>query len=236
MTLTRPSIRKLFREHFPGHEPLHVAAGERKAIAAALLRPFEGDPWVDTRVSWVAPENRDRYLHSFTLKDPDRGYYAEDLFHLMLDDRRRLLIKLSYGSLSAPVSSGEEIVAFVRECKRRLERRRALAKRREKVRGFRRAAMVAQLKEIAREQQFEFYTESSPVRVKLWIKLNEQQDAVEIHFRPKRYQEILPRLPEVIRSLKESYRAGVSFKVVTRRALPWGAEWIGAGDPNGVGS
>ncbi len=232
MTLTHPSIRKLFREHFPGHDPLRVAAGERQTVAAALLRPFEGDPWIDSRESWVPAQARERYLHSFTLKDPERGYgyYSYDTFHLMLGPGRRLLIEC--GSASAKVSSGEEIVAFVRECKRRLERRRALAKRREKVRGFQRAAMVAQLKEVAREQKFEFVTESSAVRVKLWIKLNEDQDAVEIHFPPKRYQEILPRLPAVIRSLKECYQAGVSFKVVTRRALPWGAEWLGAGDPD----
>ncbi len=228
MSLSRPSIRKLFREHFPGEEPIYVAEGERKAVAAELLRPFDGDRWVETRESWMREGARDRYLRSFSIKDPDRGYYAENTFHLVLDDDRLLTVKLSYGGLSAPISSGEELVAFVRECKRRLERRRALEKRREKVRGFKQAALVAQLKELAREQEFKFFTESSTVRVKLWIKLDDRE-AVEIHFPPKRTAEIMPRLPAVIRALKESHQAGVSFKVVTRRALPWGAKWIAAG-------
>ncbi len=235
MTLPSPSIKKLLREHFPGDDPIRVGEGEREAVADELLRPFEGDPWIDTKErGWLAKEDEPRFLRTLTLQDPQRSRsYHTTSFRLMLDEERRLTISGGY-KLSATVSSGDELVAFVRECKHRLERRRVLKKRRKKVRGFKHAAMVAQLKQLSREQGFEFLTEeTSTARVKLWIRLNEAQDAVEIYFRPNRYTEVLPHLPSVIRSLRESYAAGVSFKIVNCNALPWNAEWIGADEPDG---
>ncbi len=230
MTLPTPSIKKLLREHFPGDDPIRVGRGERRTVADELLRPFEGDPWVDTKErGWLSKDAEPRYLRTLTVQDPRHS--STNRFRLMLDEERRLTIDAGY-KLSAMVSSGTELVAFVRECKHRLERRRVLKKRREKVRGFKHAAMVAKLEQLSREQDFEFLTEeTSTARVKLWIRLTEEQDAVEIYFRPKRYSDVLPRLSSVIRSLRESYAAGVSFKIVNRNALPWNAEWLG-GEPD----
>jgi hypothetical protein len=228
MTIPTPSIRKLFREHFPGEEPLRLSRDERQALAAALRQRFAGDDWVETeKEHWLSKEQQARHVHSFTLKDPDGPSYTyfSNTFRLMHDDGR-IVIESSRSRLSAPVSSLDEVVSFILEGKRRLERQRALRSRREKVRGFKHAALVAKLKEMAREEKFDFATEATQQRVKLWVRLNENGDALEIVFAPKRLQDVLPRLPGVIRALRESWEAGLNFMTVSRRALPWGTDWI----------
>ncbi len=231
MTISNPSIKKLFREHFPGDDPIHVGEGEREALGKTLLGPFEDDPWVDTR-EWRLPaeEDKHRYVRLFSVSDPDHYSYSDNTFWLMLDDNRRLTIEGPYRSQSresALLSSAGELIAFIRECKRRLERRRALRNRRRKVRGFKHAAMIAQLKQLGREHGFTFMAEASASRIKLWVKLD-SRNAVELHIRPKSFARVLPRLPSVIRALRESFEAEVKFKIVTPRCLPWQGEWIEA--------
>ncbi len=235
MTISSTSIRKLFREHFPGDDPIRVGEGERKALAKTLLGPFEGDPWVDTK-EWQRPavEDEHRYVHLFTLNDPEDRYgcYSDNTYRLMLDEKRRLMIegpRRSQSRETALISSSDELFAFIRECKHRLERQRALKSRRRKVRGFKHAAMQAQLKQVAREHGFTFMTEVSASRIKLWIKLTDK-NAIELHFRPIRFPDVLPRLPSVIRALRESFEAEVKFKIVTPRGLPWRTEWIEPGE------
>ena len=224
MTLTLPSIEKIFREHFPADQGLLVAEADRVPLVAELRQLFDGDEWETDRHAWWPHKGRVHHLCSFTLKSPDGGY-SYTSFHLMLDESSRLTIDYS-SQTSAKVGHLDDVASFVRECKRRFERQQALRKRREKVRGFKRAAMVAQLKKLAREEEFDFLTEFTVARVKLWIRVPDDPNVLHLHFSPKRFPEILPRLPEIVRALREAYAAGVSFKVMTRTGLPWRAEWI----------
>ncbi len=227
--ISSASIAKLFREHIPGTAPLRLSAEERKAFVDEFLRRFEGDDWIDTRDSYSrgSPAEKKWQLHSFTVKDPDqRSWYSSNRFQLLTDESGQILLHHGYygREASAGIGSLDEIVSFILECKRRLERLAAKRKRREKVRGFKHAALIAQVKEIAREEEFDFFTKFTPARITLWIKLDEAHN-VEIYFAPKRLQETLPRLPTVIRALRASYEEGVTFKIGTRH-LPWGSKWI----------
>jgi hypothetical protein len=231
MSLPHPSIAKLLREHFPGDAPLEIADDEREAFIARLRKRFKGDRFVDfeRETTWVPEDERARHLCTMRLHDPDGRYsYGSDLFQLRLDESGRLEIEGGgySGKASAKVSSFEEVVAFVNEYKRRLERQRVLWKRREKVQTFQQAAMVAQVKKLAREEKIDVMAELTASRFKVWVRLNAKQDALEIHFPPRSFQEVLPRLPAVIRALRESWAAGVTFKTVNRRSLPWRGEWI----------
>lgn len=239
MSLPHPSIRKLLREHFPGDAPLEIADDEREAFVSRLRKRFKGDRFVDFErgTTWVPEDERARHLCTMRLHDPDGRYsYGSDLFQLRLDELGRLEIEgggFAAEKASAKVSSFEEIVAFVGEYKRRIERQQALGKRREKVQAFQEAAMVAQVRKLAREEGIDVMAQLTASRFKLWVKLTEKKDAVEILVPPRRFQEVLPRLPAVIRSLRESYAAGVTFKTVSRRSLPWRGEWITYRDPDG---
>ena len=231
MSISSVSIQKLFREHFPGETPLRLEQAEREAWIAALKQRFEDDEQVDVdKVTWVMPDRQNRHLLTLDLKDPDRRYsYRANTFRLVLDDNDDEVVIESAG-MSAKVSHLDEIVTLLVECKRRLERQRTQRKRREKVRGFKNAAITAQLKEMAREERFEFAIEFGPQKVKLWIRLNEGNDALEISTSPKRFQSLLPDLPPMIRSLRETWQTGLKFKTVTRQSLPWRVEWIGHDD------
>lgn len=227
MTLTRPSIEKIFTEYFPEDVGIHVAYGARKEFLVEVQEAFVSDVWEDTtKYAWMSKNDVQNHMCTYTLKDASSGYrHSGEAFHLMLDDDRRLYIRYR-GDLRAQVSRVQELASFAQECQRRYERQLALRQRREKVRGFKQAAMLAQLKKLASEEEFDFRVDFTVARVKLWIRSTDESNVIHIHFAPKRFQEILPQLPGMIRVLRETYAAGVSYKVMSRQGMPWGAKWI----------
>jgi len=109
---------------------------------------------------------------------------------------------------------------LVRHCKQRLERKRALQAKRGKVRQLLAQAILAQVRKLAREERFDFMSESDAQKLKLYVKLSDEH-AIELHIPFREFKQILPQLRSAIVALRQLYQSGLRFHVVSRRALPW---------------
>jgi hypothetical protein len=227
MGLQSRSVQKLLRESFPQSAPLQVEPEAREAVGAEIRSRLERLEGVDTRnYVWVREEQKTRFIASFTLVDPDPAlrYWRRDSFRLVLDPAGRLTLEGDSAGETALVSDLDEIVRFARRCLERLERQRALRARSAKVRDLLAQGILAQVKKLAREERFDFLTESDSQKLKLYVRLSGEH-ALELHVPFQEFKTILPQLRSAIRALRELYGSGIRYHVVSRQAASWRKTW-----------
>jgi hypothetical protein len=229
MGLQRRTIQKLLREDFPGTRPLVVDLAAREKLAADLAARLKHFDNVDTKDhGYLREEEKTRFVCSFTITDPNAYYYYayHTSFRLLLDDAHRLTLEATtYSRDSALVSDLEEVVRFVRDCKQRLERHKALRAKRGKVRDLLAQAILAHVRKLAREERFDFMSDLDEQKFKLFVKLTDDH-ALLLHIPFKDYQKFLPQLGPAIVALRQLYLSGIRFEVVGRRKLPWRKSWV----------
>ncbi len=228
MGLQRRTIQKLLRENFPGTRPLVVDPARRERVGADLKARLERFDGVDTKdYGWVPDQEKPRLVCSFSIIDPEPYYYyaARDSFRLLLDDAGRLTIKEARHGDSALVSDLDEVVRFVRDCKQRLERHKALRAKRGKVRELLAQAILAHVRKLAKEEHFDFMSETDAQKLNLFVKLSDDH-AVVLHIPFKDFKQFLPHLGPAIVTLRQLYQSGIRFQIVGRRGLPWRQSWV----------
>ncbi len=229
MGLQRSTIQKLLRENFPGTKPLVVAPTAREKLGTEIKSRLERFDGVDTKDSGYLREGqKPRYVCSFAVIDPEPKYHyhSRDSFYLQLDDASQLTIhEYHHSNRSALVSDLDEIVQFVRHYKERLERKRALQAKSGKVRELLSQAILAQVRKLAKEERFDFMSESDAQKLKLYVKLSDNH-SIEMNIPFKEFKKILPELRSAILSLRQMYQSGIRFHVVGRRGLPWRKTWV----------
>jgi hypothetical protein len=94
----------------------------------------------------------------------------------------------------------------------RLERQQVLASKRHKVRELKSQAIIAQVKKLAKEEQFDFYAESDTQKLKLYVKLS-AHECMELQIPFSKFQEALPHPHTTILGLRELYAGGIKFKL-----------------------
>lgn len=226
MPVPRTSIRKLFREHLSGKGSIRVKPEERERLGQEILQRLQRFDGVDTdRHRYVSGPDQNRIVCSFSLKDPSGGYYYySNDFRLLVGDAGELIVKAGYYE-EATVPSLDALEDFVLACLERLRRRQALGAKRQKVRELKAQAVVAQVRKLARELEFDFMTQTDSQKLKLFVKLSDEQ-AVQLAIPFNKFEQILPQLRMMINSLRELYATGIHFKLVTRAQWGWRAEWI----------
>jgi hypothetical protein len=228
MSLPSQSIQKLMRESFSESHPLVLDPSERNKVAARVLEMVGRIEGVDTKdKGYLREDEKSRFVCEFSLIDPDAYYYygTRQYFRLLLDGEGRLTFRDSHGDRSAMVSDLDEVVSFVRQCKQRIDRRKALKAKRGKVRELQSQAIIAQVRKLAKEGRFDFAFEPDAQKLNLYVKLSEQ-NALELHIPFKEFKECLPRLGPAIASLRELYQSGIRFQIRGRRILRRGQSWI----------
>jgi hypothetical protein len=227
MALQRRTIQKLLREDFPGTNPLVVDPAKREKIAADLKARLERLDGVDTKEhSWVRKEEKPRFVCSFSILDTEAYYYhaSRVSFHLLLDDTNRLTLKETRCGDSVLVGDLDEVMRFVRHCKQRLERHKALRSKRGKVRELLAQAILAQVRKLAKEERLDFISETDAQKLNLFVKLSEEH-ALVLPIPFKDFKQFLPHLRAAIVTLRQLYQNGFRFQIVGRRGLPWRQSW-----------
>ncbi len=228
MGLQRRTIQKLLREDFSGTDPLVVRAADREKVGADLKARLGRLDGVDTKdYGYAREEEKPRLVCSFSVlnPEPDYRYWGRDSFRLLLDDAGRLTIKEARFGDGALVSDLDEVVRFVRHCKQRLDRHKALRAKRGKVRELLSQAILAQVRKLAREERFDFMSETDAQKLKLFVKLSEDH-AVVLNIPFKDFKRFLPELRSAIVTLRQLYKNGIRFHIVGRRGLPWRKSWV----------
>ncbi|MEO1525073.1 MAG: hypothetical protein AAFX06_06535 [Planctomycetota bacterium] len=237
MKLPAPSVAKLFREDFPGESPIVIDRAKVPQEAKEWQKRLGAIEGVQVSQHPGDRDSRSRTLCRFTIPDPqnDVHYWRSDELRLEFDDEARLVLqtyKQRNPEHSGLVSSLDELKSFVRHVRERYAKRHANAKKREKVREFKSQAIIAQVKKLAREEQFDFATKTDTQKLKLFVKLSKHH-LIEIDVPFTRFEKALPKLRDTIQSLRELYAEGLRFKIAPIGHLPWDTQWIEHGSLDG---
>jgi hypothetical protein len=225
MELSKQTITNLLRKTFCGSEGMRVASDQLQAIAADVAARLTGQ----THIQFYEPSGKPdaRFTCRFSIGSPPPYYPGtRSGFYLRLDDHGRLVIVFNFSEF--PVSSIDEVCAFVVACKQSLDRARALLEKqrspeglerahalmvkRDKVRHLKAQAIIAHVNKLARQEQFDFYTQLDAVKITLCVKLSDRK-RIDLQIPFTRINEALPKLGAAIHSLREIQALGIKFKV-----------------------
>ncbi|MEZ4868023.1 MAG: hypothetical protein R3C14_42235 [Caldilineaceae bacterium] len=228
MAIPNPTLRRLLRERFSGESPLQVTPEARTSLAEQIHQRLAGMNYVETeRTShYVDQREKDRFVCAFAINEPaDRYRYGNSTsFSLKLNERGALTI--AHYSLDALVSSIDEVVAFVTACQEVVERKHAQKQRRQKVRDLKAQAIVAKVKNMAKEDQFDFYTQTDTQKLTLYVRLSDTE-SVELQVPFSKFEEVLPHLRASIQAVRALHARGIKFKLGQFQPSGWRSQqWI----------
>ncbi|MCD0463614.1 hypothetical protein [Roseiconus lacunae] len=230
MKLPLASVRKLFREDFAEDQPIVVDRANLPAEAKRWQMVIAAIDGCHVTKHPGDRDSRSRTLCRFTIPNPDSDdqYLRRDELRLEYDSEKRLTLhayRYRESQQITMVSSVDELKNFVRHVLERYARRSAAENKREKIRGFKSRAIVAQVKKLAKEEQFDFAATTDTRKVKLFVKLA-NHEMIEIQVPFKQFEQVLPKLKSTILHLRELYAEGLRFKMQPVGRLPWTLDWI----------
>ena len=235
MSITSRSLQKLLRENILGEKPLSVDPEKAKELAEDLLarvEPIAGAKRNDncycfhrSQVGASAKQPSNELCCCVLLEDSsDRWYRNETHLHLLRSPEQQFWVELGYQRSPAPLSDIGEVVALIQAFLQRVERQKAQAAKRKKQKDLKIEAILAQVRKIAKEDKFDFATEVDTIKLKLIIRLSDQDYfAILIPF--NQFKDVLPKLRTAIRALRETYNTGVRFKTHLKRGYRR-SDWI----------
>ena len=218
MSISWRSLQKLLRDNISGHNPLKVSPEQAQELAEDLLAQVESLPGAKRN------DNCFHSQHRFTIgpdsSDPppspalqccvlleesrDRWYRNHTHLHLLRGPERQGWVDLGSQHSEVPLSDIEEVVSLMQTFQRRVAQQKAKAAKRQKQRDLKQKAILAQVRTIAKEDQFDFATDVDSVKLKLIVRLSEDDYfVIEIPF--NRFKEVLPNLRTAIQALRQVY-------------------------------
>lgn len=228
MSISSPTLRRLFREQFSGTSPLLVTQAARAELTAEISNRLLVMKYVkcEERHYYRDPQEKERLLWAFAMTAPSSrfGYASSSSFSIQLNQRNQLTI--AGWRIEALVSSVDELVAFVAACQDVFERTALQKEKRQKIRELKAQAIGARVKAIAKEDKFDFYTHTDSQKLTLFVRLSESE-SVELRIPFNKFEEVLPHLRSSIASVRELYARGIKFKIGQSSPSGWrNQRWI----------
>ncbi|MGB0561395.1 MAG: hypothetical protein ACPGVO_06275 [Spirulinaceae cyanobacterium] len=228
MSITSRSLQKLLRENISGRDPLIVSPEQAQELAEDLLARVESLPGAERhdnchahrpfppRTATDEPPTKTFCCCVLLEEASDRWYPRHTHLHLFRHLDQQLWVELGGERSPAPVSDLAEVVALAQAFHQRVEQQKAKAAKRQKQKDLKTQAILAQVRKIAKEDQFDFATEVDSVKLKLIIRLSDNDYfAILIPF--GQFKDVLPKLRTAIQALRETYSSGVRFKTHLKR-------------------
>lgn len=150
------------------------------------------------------------------LKNPYNEDRWSQMVHLYLffDKENRLVMSLqsSYESKHWLVGDRSQPECFIRLVQDFYEEAHKEAKKNQKIRDLKANSVVARLKIIAEEDDFEYSYEQSTTRMTLHVKLS-SQSALSIAVPFSKFQEVMQELRPMVRLARDMAEKGIVFKI-----------------------
>ncbi|MEM9217995.1 MAG: hypothetical protein AAGD25_27100 [Cyanobacteria bacterium P01_F01_bin.150] len=244
MSITWRSLQKFLRENISGNSPLKVSSEQEQEIIEDLLANIESVPGAtqndncfhfrrqsptmaqakDSNDSEEQPPAEKLCCCVLLEESGDRWYHNHTHLHLIRSSDQKLWVDLGGNRSQVPISNINEVVAVAQAFSKRVEQQKAKAAKRKKQRDLKTQAILAQVRKIAKEDQFDFATHVDNVKLKLIIRLSDD-DYFVILIPFNRFKEVLPKLRTAIQALRETYDSGVRFKTSLKRAYGR-SDWV----------
>ncbi len=227
------AVEKLLQEHLAGEPPLILAEDEIPAFLARLKQALASSAEVNTEIAAYQqqhyPNNKrdPRNLCRIRCELPEQGsghWYGYRDHSLSLWLGHEAGGKIAVIQYQDPIAYLGSIEALIRLCegyRERVQRAYNQAAKRQKVRNLRVQAMIARIKEVAKEQGFDFQVEHNTQNCWLYVRTS-SRDCIVIRIPWRRFQEVLPKLGDLILKAREIYAEGIQFGIGQAR----GANWI----------
>lgn len=228
MAIPDPTIRRLLREHFSGASPIRVTTEQRADWATQIRQRLAGMKYVEAERNpyYIDQREKDRFVCAFSINEPSDFRHYSDSTHFTVKTDERGQLTVGHWSHTALISNLNELVAFVTACQEVVERKQAQKSRRQKVRDLKAQAIVAQVKKIAKEDKFDFYTETDTQKLTLYVSLSDKE-SVELQVPFPKFEEVLPHLRASIQAVRELYARGIKFKISQFSPSSWRSQrWI----------
>jgi len=238
MSITWRSLQKLLRDNISGSNPLEVSPEQAQELAEDLLARVDSLPGAQRNDSCFHYQQRSQLVPGSSEPPPsptlcccvlleesrDRWYHHQTHLHVLRTPDRQLWVNLGLQRSQAPISDIGEVVALAQAFLQRVEQQKARVVKRQKQRDLKQQAILAQVRKIAKEDQFDFATDVDSVKLKLIVRLSENDYfAIEIPF--NRFKEVLPNLRTAIQALRQVYNSGVRFKTHLKRGYRR-SDWV----------
>jgi hypothetical protein len=208
---------KLLREHFTGEFPIFMkTTSEQKILISQIKAELKKIQAVRLSDHYYFSHDKDREetILRFTLEDDLHRYYrpycsltlkfGEDDHCLIIEDSPR----------RALVYQVEQIYSFIDKLKAEFDQKKAQAHKTEKINNLKQQAIIARIKEIAKEDKFEFATTWREYQNKLKVMVRlEGGILMEVDIPYNGFQEVLKNLRPLIRNVNELQKLGISFKI-----------------------
>lgn len=214
MSLNTRTIAKLLREHFIGETPLVKEESQQKTFISSLKLKLKNIKGVETSYYHSNLDNDPDKLCYFSVHgDEEFRYYWHDSFIVKFNPDNILIIERHYDhDNSVKVYQVEQIDSFIEELKDRYDKQKMLRLKKQKINTLKQQAIIAKVKEFAKEDQFDFRTQGYGTKLKLMIRIEERQ-VVEIDVPYKEFQEVLKEVRSIVQSIRELQKSGLTFRL-----------------------
>ena len=238
MSITRRSLQKLLRDNISGNDPLEASSNQAQELSERLLARVESLPGVQGNDDCFHYRHRfpavpgssdqppsDTLCCCVLLEDSHNRWYRNHThLHVLRSPDQQLWVDLGNQRSEAPISDIEEVIALVQGFQQRVEQQKVKAAKRQKQRDLKHQAILAQVRKIAKEDQFDFATNVDSVKLNLIVRLSED-DYFVILIPFSKFKEVLPKLRTAIQSLREAYNSGIRFKTHMKRGYHR-SDWV----------
>ena len=221
MKLSRTSLEKLIRENISENPAPRLQTEEIDTVLAELRGQLLETAGVkEDSGRYFSQDKEISRIQHFIIKeagDTDHYYWDTYSFSIGINPDNVLCVRLAHDW--QPLADSAELFNFIRAYQAGLQRRRAKANKQQKLRDLKAQAIIAQVKNLAKEESFDFYTQTDSVKLKLYIKLSDTQ-AIEMQIPFSKFQTLLPNIRTAVQALRTVHQAGIRFKIGSAR-YPW---------------
>ncbi len=208
------TIEKLAAEAFKNDLPLVIIdKDEQTAFLENLKKQLNIDEkWImhiSNHKGWN--DKKGHYVGlSIRLKTPDGGYgFAPEIqFNLQNE------LVLTYYSFRKEYycASSHTFLKFLEQLFELYKVAEQNQRKVDKINALKMNSIVAKVKEIAQEDDFEYACHEEATKVNLMIKLS-NRDALIIHVPYKNFQDVMQQIRPIIKTIRELTKSGITFKI-----------------------
>jgi hypothetical protein len=215
MSLNSRSIAKILREHFIGDRPLTKNPFEHKECLLSIKDELKKIRGVDMSRYRSSLDKDSKQVH-FVVQEDDDSSYRDDSFTIKFNKQNQLIVEHFFESYGI-VYQIEQIYSFIDRVKEAHEQKKARELKTQKINKLKQQAIIAKIKEIAKEDQFDFYIREYQRKLKLAVRIEGDKfdKLVEVDIPYGQFQDILKDLRSFIQTLRELQKSGINFKLKT---------------------
>jgi Fe2+ or Zn2+ uptake regulation protein len=221
MSLNSRSIAKILREHFTGKTPIIKNAFEHQAFISSLKTEIEKIKGIE-KPSFYRIDKEPKPKYDFSIKD-ESCFYGYDYFTIKFNQSNGLII--THNGSHANVYQIEQIYTFIDRIKQEYDKKNARKLKTEKINKLKQLAIIGNIKKIAKEDKFDFYTEEYATKLKLIIQI-ESGKIMEIDIPYSEFQDTLKELRSLIQTIRELQKSGLTFRLKSTAKKSKHSSWI----------